>query len=167
MNYTEFLENKQKKIIESGFEVDNLNENLFDFQEFIVKRAIKAGKYGIFADTGLGKTIMQLSWANQVAKHTNKPVLILAPLAVTGQTIEEGRKFGIEVKRYGDGDSMIYITNYEQLDNVNALPLSGIVLDESGILKNFNGKYRDAIIETFIDTPYKLACSATPSRARS
>ena len=83
MSYTKFLESKQKKVIESGFEVQSLNENLFDFQEFIVKRALKAGKYAIFAGTGTGKTIMQLSWANQVTKHTNKPVLILAPLQLT------------------------------------------------------------------------------------
>ena len=76
MSYNKFLEAKQKRIIESGFKVQNLNENLFDFQEFIVKRALLAGKYAILADTGLGKTIMQLSWANQVVKHTNRPVLI-------------------------------------------------------------------------------------------
>jgi reverse gyrase len=88
MEYKDFLKTKQKRIIESGFEVKKLNNHLFDFQEFIVKRALKSGKYAIFADTGLGKTIMQLEWAHQVEKHTKKPVLILAPLAVTTQTIE-------------------------------------------------------------------------------
>jgi DNA modification methylase len=165
MKYKQFLEAKQKSVIESGFEIESLNESLFDFQEFIVKRALRSGKYAIFADTGLGKTIMQLSWANQVSIYTNKPVLILAPLAVTGQTIEEGDKFGIEVQRlksdvFGPG---IYITNYEQLDNIKCDQFSGVVLDESSILKNFNGKYREKIIESFLTTPYKLACTATPS----
>ena len=165
MEYEAFLKQKQKKVIESGFTVDTLNENLFPFQEFIVKRALKAGKYAIFADTGLGKTIMQLSWANQVTIHEQNPVLILAPLAVTGQTIEEGDKFGIEVKRlksdvFGPG---IYITNYEQLNNIDCDQFAGIVLDESSILKNFDGKYRTLITESFISTHYKLACTATPS----
>jgi len=164
MEYTEFLETKQKRVIESGFDVGELNKNLFEFQSFIVKRAVKAGKYAIFADTGLGKTIMQLSWANQVSIHTKKPVLILAPLAVTGQTIEEGQKFNIEVRRHnGVTDGGIYISNYEQLPNIDTDKFSGIVLDESSILKNYDGKYRTMLIERFIDTPYKLACTATPS----
>ena len=164
MEYQEFLQTKQKNVIESGFEVGNLNENLFPFQEFITKRALKAGKYAIFADTGLGKTIMQLSWANQVSIHTKKPVLILAPLAVTGQTIEEGDKFNIQVRRYSRvRDGGIYISNYEQLDKINVSGFSGVVLDESSILKNFDGKYRSLLIEKFANTPYKLACTATPS----
>ena len=162
MDYNEFLKTKQKSVIKSGFEVDKLNEKLFPFQEFIVRRALVAGKYAIFADTGLGKTIMQLSWANQVSIHESKKVLILAPLAVTSQTIEEGEKFGIKVGRYGSGE-MIQITNYEQLDNIEISQFCGIVLDESSILKNFNGKYRDKIISSFSETPYKLACTATPS----
>ncbi len=174
MEYTDFLETKQKSIIESGFGVEKLNENLFPFQEFIVKRALKAGKYAIFADTGLGKTIMQLSWANQVRNHTKQPVLILAPLAVTGQTIEEGEKFGIKVWRYDGRPLMrdlkaheyldrIVITNYEQLANIDVSVFSGIVLDESSILKNYDGKYRTMLTDQFSQTPYKLACTATPS----
>ena len=165
MEYEQFLETKRKSVIESGFDVNQLNENLFPFQEFIVKRALRAGKYAIFADTGLGKTIMQLSWANQVSIHTESPVLILAPLAVTGQTIEEGRKFRIQVERlksdvFGRG---IYISNYEQLSNINTDQFTGIVLDESSILKNYDGKYRSMLIDIFLRTPYKLACTATPS----
>ena len=103
MEYKEFLQTKQKNHVLSGFEVDDsqLNSSLFPFQKFIVKRALKAGKYAIFADCGLGKTLMQLEWANQVVINTGKPVLILAPLAVAGQTINEGVKFGIEVSKYG------------------------------------------------------------------
>ena len=156
MNYEDFLKTKQRSIVQSGFEANELNTNLFPFQEFIVKRALKAGKYAIFADCGLGKTLMQLTWAEQVSKHTNKPVLILAPLAVVGQTKQEGVKFGIDM-------SNIHVYNYEQLDNINCSIYSGIVLDESSILKNFEGQTKKQIIDSFKDTHYKLACTATPS----
>ncbi len=139
-----------------------------DFQRFIVSKALEHGKYALFADTGLGKTFMQLEWARNVSKQTQKPVLILAPLAVVGQTIKEGKKFDIEVLDYfQECDRItinrIYITNYDQLDNVDVSSFSGIVLDESSILKNESGSTRNAIIDAFKYTPYKLACSATPS----
>lgn len=158
MNYKEFLATKQKTIIQSGFDVnqDQLNFNLFPFQRFIVHRALKAGKYAIFADCGLGKTLMQLTWAEQVARHTNKPVLILAPLAVKAQTLKEGLKFGIDL-------TSIDIWNYEQLENIDCNKYSGIVLDESSILKNFTGVYKNLIIQKFANTNYKLACTATPA----
>lgn len=163
-DYEKFLKSKQRTHKHSGFEVDALNKHLFPFQEFIVKRALKAGRYAIFADCGLGKTLMQLEWANRVVMHTNKPVLILAPLAVSGQTIKEGEKFGIEVSKYnGDCEPGIYITNYEQLDNVDCSVFGGVVLDESSILKNFEGQIKKLVIEQFKETPYKLACTATPS----
>ena len=157
-NYLEFLQTKQKTHILSGFDVDEkkLNTNMFDFQKFIVKRALKAGKYAIFADCGLGKTLMQLEWANQVCNETKSKVLILAPLAVVGQTIQEGLKFGIDMTN-------IDVQNYEQLDNIDCSIYSGIVLDESSILKNFEGATKKQIIDSFINTPYKLACTATPS----
>ncbi len=165
--YIEFLERKKVRITESGFSVpaENLNAHLFDFQRFIVQKALKAGKYAIFADCGLGKTLMQLEWANQVAMHTQKPVLILCPLAVSGQTVQEGEKFGIPVERlwsdvFGPG---VFITNYDQLDTVNASQFAGVVLDESSILKNYEGATKNAVIEAFSHTPYKLACTATPS----
>jgi len=158
MEYLEFLEKKQKTHILSGFDVkeSELNNNMFDFQKFIVKRALKAGKYAIFADCGLGKTLMQLEWANQVSKKTKSKVLILAPLAVVGQTIQEGLKFGIDMAN-------IDVQNYEQLDNIDCSIYTGIVLDESSILKNFEGATKKQIIDNFISTPYKLACTATPS----
>lgn len=166
-NYQEFLNSKIKRIQESGFEIEEtkLNPQLFDFQKFIVKRALKAGRYAIFADCGLGKTFMQLEWANQVTRHTNKPVLILCPLAVSGQTIAEGERFGIEVQKlksdvFGQG---IYITNYEQLENIDCSVFGGVVLDESSILKNFTGVYKNLIIDKFQSTQFKLACTATPS----
>ena len=165
MNYIEFLEKKQKTHIQSGFEISetDLNKSMFDFQKFIVKRALKAGKYAIFADCGLGKTLMQIEWANQVNRHTNKPVLILAPLAVAGQTVKEGAKFNIDVCRYDGSNAPIQISNYEQLENIDCSIFSGVVLDESSILKNFEGATKKLILELFYNTPYKLACTATPS----
>lgn len=164
-DYIEFLQRKQVTHVLSGFEVDinSLNKSMFDFQKFIVHRALNAGKYAIFADCGLGKTLMQLEWANQVNKHTGKPVLILAPLAVSGQTIEEGKKFHIDVCKYDGGNSPIQISNYEQLENIDCSIFSGIVLDESSILKNFEGATKKLLIDLFANTPYKLACTATPS----
>jgi len=158
MEYTEFLKHKTKSHQLTGFDIQesDLNKNLFPFQKFIVKRALKAGKYAIFADCGLGKTLMQLEWANQVSIQTNKPVLILAPLAVKGQTIQEANKFGISLE-------FIDIQNYEQLDNIDCSIYGGVVLDESSILKNFEGSTKKLIIENFKNTQYKLACTATPS----
>ena len=179
MEYKEFIKSKIKRIKDSGFDISEskLNKNLFDFQKYCVKTALKKGKYALFLDTGLGKTICQLDWAEKVLEHTHKPVLILAPLAVSGQTIQEGCKFGIKVWKL-DSDivikrpnidehtyNRIYMTNYQQLDNIaHIIPyLGGVVLDESSILKNETAKYRTKIIELFKDTPYKLACTATPS----
>ena len=163
--YQDFLISKQKSHVYSGFdvEINDLNNSMFDFQKFIVKRALKAGKYAIFADCGLGKTLMQLEWANKVNKETNKPVLILAPLAVAGQTIKEGSKFNIDICRYDGSNAAIQITNYEQLENIDCSIFSGIVLDESSILKNFEGATKKLILDQFLYTPYKLACTATPS----
>lgn len=157
-DYQKFLESKQKSHILSGFEIEEseLNSNLFPFQKFIVKRALKAGKYAIFADCGLGKTLMQLSWANEVSKKTNKRVLILAPLAVVEQTRQEAKKFSIDIDCF-DAD------NYEQINNIDTYSYGGVVLDESSILKNFEGATKKLIIDNFAHTPYKLACTATPS----
>jgi len=147
MNYNQFLESKKKSIENSGFEVSELNPSLFDFQHSIVKTALKKGRYAIFADCGLGKTLMQLEWAHKVVEHTHRPVLILAPLAVSGQTIHEGLKFHIQVERWYEDlnhrsaiPEGVYITNYEQLDKIDCSFFSGIVLDESSILKNFEGE---------------------------
>lgn len=169
--YGEFLERKKTQRIESGFKVEDadLNPALFPFQKYCVKRALAVGKFALFEDCGLGKTIQQLEWAYQVCQHINRSVLILAPLAVIGQTIKEGEKFGYTVNElrtmedFDAGQSGIFITNYDNLDNVEVYHFCGIVLDESSILKNFQGKTRTAIIEAFKNTPYKLACTATPS----
>ena len=165
MDYDSFLKNKTKKTLNSGFDIDEseLNNNLFPFQKFCVKRALRKGKYALFESCGLGKTIQQLEWAHQVSLHTHKPVIILAPLSVSLQTIDEGKKFGIDVKKYDGSDSPIQITNYEQLDNIDCSKWGGVVLDESSILKSFNGATKRKIIDSFSQTPYKLACTATPS----
>lgn len=164
--YNDFLQTKKKSKINSGFTVseNELNPLLFGFQKFCVKRALETGKFALFEDCGLGKTIQQLEWADKVNKHTNRPVLILAPLAVISQTIQEGKKFGYLVQEYSENvKNGIYISNYDNLDNIDVSLFSGIVLDESSILKNFTGKTRTALINSFRNTPYKLACTATPS----
>lgn len=169
--YIEFLKTKQTAIEESGFVVDenNMNGLLFPFQKYCIKRALKAGRFALFEDCGLGKTIQQLEWADKVQKHIGKPVLILAPLGVIGQTVKEGTKFGYEVIELGltvfdqDLKAGIYITNYDNMENIDAYLFGGVVLDESSILKNFAGKTKQALIDSFKDTPYKLCCTATPS----
>ena len=172
MNYNQFLESKIKVAKSVGINVDEsqLNKHLFPFQKFLVKRALKHGKYALFEDCGLGKTIQQLEWAQQVLNHTGKPVLIVAPLAVVRQTIKEGLKFGYTVIKYlpemitmHQTPPGIYITNYDQLHNINADDYAGIVLDESSILKNEDGAITNLVFEAFANTPYKLACTATPS----
>ena len=160
MNYQEFLKTKEKSFISSGFNPDTenieLNSNLFDFQKYIVSTALNKGRFAVFADCGLGKTLMQLSWADAVYQYTNKKVLVLAPLAVVEQTKDEAVKFGVNQEAFD-------ITNYEQLKNIDTSVYSGVVLDESSILKGRDGKLSSLIINTFKETPYKLACTATPS----
>ena len=169
MDYLEFLETKKRKKIESGFTDINLNSRLFDFQRYCVETALKKGKFALFEDCGLGKSVQQLDWAGNVSNHTGQPVIIVAPLAVVGQTIKEGVKFGYKVNEIKDNtdftklENGIYITNYDNLDNVDCSVFSGVVLDESSILKNFQGATKQKIIEQFRYTPYKLACTATPS----
>lgn len=165
--YHEFLEKKKVAVRQSGFDINDgeLSPFLFDFQKYCVRRMLKLGKGGIFAGCGQGKTLMQLEWAKRVAEHEGRPVLVLAPLSVSRQTIAEGAKFGYTVVRYADmtDADAIAITNYEQLENIEVGRFVGVVLDESSILKNFTGKYRRLLTEVFKDTPYKLCCSATPS----
>jgi DNA modification methylase len=158
-DYQKFLETKKKTFLESGFEINEseLNNNLFDFQKYTVKTAIAKGRFALFFDCGLGKTLMQLSWADAVYNFTKKKVLILAPLAVVEQTKDECLKFGINKDSFD-------ITNYDQLKNIeNINKYSGVVLDESSILKGRDGKLSSLIITLFKNTPYKLACTATPS----
>lgn len=166
-DYDAFVRSKRRAEVATGHEPGPLNEHLFDFQHAIVSWAVRRGRAAIFADTGLGKTLMQLAWADEVQTKTGGMVLILAPLAVSEQTMEEGRHFGIEVQRVPHGESPsqpgIWITNYERLDAVDFDSLHAIVLDESSILKSHTGKTRTAIIRACQGIPYRLSCTATPS----
>lgn len=162
--YLDFLKNKLIADIECGIEVSdaNINPMLFQFQKDIVRWALRRGRAAIWADCGLGKTPLQLEWA----RHIEGNVLILAPLAVSHQTVREGQKFGIKVnycRKQKDVQEGITITNYEMLEHFNPSYFEGIVLDESSILKNYSGKIRNEIISSFKDTPYRLACTATPA----
>ena len=165
-DYDSFLETKLIAPVISGFDVADLNPNLFDFQRVIVKWALRRGRAAIFADTGLGKTLMQTSWADAVHRETRKDVLILAPLCVAHQTVSESAKFGITVNYCRSQDGVkpgINITNYEMLEHFDIDSFIGVVLDESSIIKNRDGKTRNALIESCKNTPYKLSCTATPS----
>lgn len=165
VKYETFLRHKEITVPFSGIDINqaDINPKLFDFQRDIVLWALKKGKAAIFAGTGLGKTLMQLEWA----KHIGGTVLILAPLAVSKQTISEGEKFGIEVKhclsQEDIADGEINITNYERMDRFDFSKLRGIVLDESSILKAQSGKIRSQLIEYCRQIPYRLACTATPA----
>jgi hypothetical protein len=162
--YQKFLQQKSVSDVFSGFDADDLNPYLFDFQRAIVKWALRKGRSAVFADTGLGKTLTQLSWADALHKATGGKVLIVAPLCVAQQTVEEGVKFGVTVEycRH-QSNANIAIANYEMLENFDASAFVGVVLDESSILKGEDSKTRKMIIDKFRDTPYKLSCTATPS----
>lgn len=170
MKYEEFLESKIKEHVSSGFDVEleDLNSNLKEWQKYVIRWSLRKGKSAQFLFTGAGKTFMQLEWAKQVHCRKFKPVLLLAPLAVSEQTLKESKKFniGCEVKIVSDPSQLINgvnITNYEKLHKFDCSIFEGVVLDESSILKSFEGKFRNTIIENFKDTPYKLAATATPS----
>lgn len=167
-NYYEFLEKKRIADIKTGFHIDLdiLNLALFDWQKVITRWAIAKGRACLFEDCGLGKTLQQLEWANIIHKKENKPILILAPLAVSEQTYEEGKKFKIEVNICSnqiDVINGINITNYEKLHKFDLSGFVGIVLDESSILKSFSGKIRNQITDLAKNIPYRLACTATPA----
>lgn len=165
-DYHKFLESKKIAVTPSGFEPTSSNPKLFNWQNDIVRWALVKGRACIFADCGLGKTAMQLQWAKQVSEHTGKPVLILAPLAVAQQTRREGEKFDVPVKvcrTQKDVADGVNITNYEMVEHFSAEAFSGVVLDESSILKDYSSKTRQLLTEMFQDTPYKLCCTATPA----
>ena len=168
MEYQDFIRSKETSVQQSGFDSDKstYNKNLFEWQKDIVHWALKKGKACLFEDCGLGKTLQQLSFADEVCKHTGGNVLILAPLAVAAQTKAEGVKFGIEVnicRKQCDVKRGINITNYEMIEHFEPETFQGIILDESSILKNSTGATKTALTEMFKNTPYKLCCTATPA----
>ena len=169
MSYEDFIKSKEFKIINKSVEIqrDDLNKNLFEYQKDLVYLALKKGKFALFAMTGTGKTAMQCEWAYRVNQFTNKPVLILAPLSVASQTVNEAKNIldlnVVLCESQEDVINGVNITNYEKLHKFDLSVFDGIVLDESSILKSFTGKVRNQIIEGFAHTSYKLACSATPA----
>ena len=166
MEYKEFLKTKQIKNVATDFECKEFNPKLFEWQQKISRWGLKKGKCAYFEECGLGKTVQQLEFADKVHKETNMPVLIIAPLAVARQTEKEGAKFGYKVnlcRTQSDVVNGINITNYEMLEHFNPDAFSGIVLDESSILKNYTSKTKSYLVDAFKETPYKLCCTATPS----
>lgn len=166
MDYQEFLKQKKVSVQACGFDCEDRNPALFDWQNDVVRWALRKGKCAIFTSCGSGKTRMQLQWAQKVHEHTGKPILILAPLAVTQQTKREGEACGITVHVVRNQEQCVNglnITNYEMLQHFDAKQFVGIVLDESSIIKHKEGKFRQMIQELFEDTPYKLCCTATPA----
>ena len=157
-DYAEFLERKAQEGSFTGFAPTFIPDFLFPFQAHCTDWAIRKGKGALFEDCGLGKSVQQLVWAQNVVEHTNRPVLVMTPLAVAQQTIREAAKFGIEAKRSrGEvGAAGIYVTNYEQLHHFDPADFAGAVLDESSILKNFDGVRREQITEFLRTLPYRL-----------
>lgn len=166
-DYQEFLDRKLTRIEPVGFEAGELNPALFDWQAQIVRWALRRGRAALFEDCGLGKTLQQLVWADEVSRRTGRPVLVLTPLAVANQTVKEGAKFGIDVTLCETGADVnntgVHVTNYEKLHHFDSLGFGGIVLDESSILKSFDGKTRKALMDFVGEIPYRLCCTATPA----
>ena len=162
MIYQQFLEAKRQYTQPAGTSPD-LPDWLFPFQRSLVDWAFRLGRAAIFADCGLGKTPMQLAWADAVVRETNRPVLILTPLAVSHQTCREADKFGIECKRSAAGElpCKIVATNYERLHHFNCDDFAGVVCDESSILKSFSGATQKAITRFMSKVQYRLLCTAT------
>lgn len=166
MNYFDFIEKKRHTIGDFGFEPNYIPEMAFDFQRAIIERAVKKGRIAIFADTGLGKTLIQLSIARNIVQHTNKRVLILTPLAVAFQFILEAEKLGIDDIEYskdGKHTKKIVICNYERLHYFDSKDFEGVILDESSILKNFDGKIKEQVTAFVKKIPFRYLSTATPS----
>lgn len=163
--YDAFLDDKRQLGRMGGFDPVYMPDFLFDFQRAIVDWSVRKGRGAIFADCGLGKTPMQLVWAENVARHTDGRVLILTPLAVSHQTVNEGAKFGIDCERSADGamTRRVVVTNYERLHYFNPGDFKAVVCDESSILKNFDGARKAAITDFMRKVPYRLLCTATAS----
>lgn len=169
MQYHDFLAAKTPEPTASGIEASEVHPTLFGFQDAIVRWAVRRGRAAIFADTGLGKTRMQLEWLRQVLRERGGPGLILAPLGVVEQTIEEAASLGIEARHALDqsdipeGAEGIWLTNYERLHRFDPERIMAVVLDESSILKAITGKTREQLVRDWTVIPYRLACTATPA----
>ena len=167
MEYKKFLESKRHSIGNSGFKANFIPDCAFDFQAYIIEKSIQKGRIGVFADTGLGKTLIQISIAYNIVRHTNKKVLILTPLAVGFQFIKEALEReitdDIEISKNGKHSKKIVICNYERLHYFNPDDFVGVICDESSILKNFDGKIKNQITSFIKKIPYRFLSTATPS----
>lgn len=165
MTYDELIAKKSSLCPNGGFTPTYIPGFLFDFQAYAVNWALEKGRCALFENCGLGKTVQELVWADNVARHTNKPVLILAPLAVSFQTVDEARKFGIECGRSSGGSysNLINVTNYDNLHKFSPDDLGGLVCDESSILKHFSGATQKLVTRFALKVPYRLLASATPA----
>lgn len=161
--YVDFLERKAQVGTRDGFRPTFMPAAAFDFQEALITWGVEQGRAAILADCGLGKTLQELAWAENVHRHTNRPVLLLTPLAVTAQTVREGEKFGIECRRSMDGKPWkgITVTNYEKLHLFDPADFAGVVCDESSILKSFDGVRRQQITDFMRKIRYRLLGTAT------
>lgn len=161
MSYDAFVAGKVATCAASGFDAPVVVGGLYPHQVDLVRWACRRGRAAIFADTGLGKTAMQLVWAQMVADASGGRVIIVAPLAVAAQTIREGARIGVAVS--ADAGARVQIVNYDRMHKIDPSDYAGVVLDESSILKSYSGATRDALIRAFSTTPYRLACTATPA----
>ena len=165
-NYTEFLKKKRHSSINYGIDVNFIPDMMFDFQKHIAEYAIKKGRCAVFVDTGLGKTIIELTIAQNYVKHTNKPVLIITPLAVANQFIKEAEKFqvpDVEKTKNGEYTKKIILVNYERLHYLDAKDFDCVILDESSILKNFDGAIKQQVTTFLKKVKYRFLATATPS----
>lgn len=166
MRYDEFLESKRHLSSNYGIDPTFIPDSMFDYQKYVAEHAIKKGRCAVFLDTGLGKTIIELTVATNYIRYTNKPVLIITPLAVAFQFIKEAKKFDIddiEYSRDGSFTKKIVVCNYERLDKFNTSDFDCVILDESSILKNFDGAIKNQITSFIKKTKYRYLFTATPS----
>lgn len=162
-DYADFLAAKAQRADGHGFEPIDVPDHLFDFQKMLVEWSVRQGRAALFADCGMGKTPMELAWAENVHRKTNKPVLLLTPLAVGFQVVQEAEKFGHDAKLSRDGKpkGAITVTNYEQLSKFDSTDFGGLVCDESSIIKNFEGTTKAVVTEFMRIMPYRLLGTAT------
>lgn len=165
MNYEEFIRSKSQWNNRCGVDPGELPGWLYDFQAYLVEWALRQGRAAIFADCGMGKTAMQLAWAQRIIEVTNKPVLIVTPIAVGAQTIQEAERFGITAKRSRDGsctgERCVWVTNYEQLHKLDPSMFAGVVCDESSAIKDFKSERKSVVVEFMRTVQYRLLCTAT------
>lgn len=162
-NYSDFIADKGQFTTGCGLSDPVIPDCAFDFQRHLIEWSVRMGRCAIFADCGLGKSLMQLAWADNIVRRLNRPILICTPLAVSRQTIREAAKFGIEAAHSQDGKhgSGIVVTNYERLPNFDPANFAGIVCDESSILKSFSGVTRKRLTRFMSKIQYRLLCTAT------